>query len=195
MQLSWKVILAPIFGAFFGWLASLGLNLSPDQQTTFTALIMSGGATFFTWLGHYWHEWSQSSAVPPAGPNPQNKQAGFILVRQLLFPIAVLVTILIVALCAACTTLTFDEQLASAYSAHTAVVNAAATATTAGTLSSGDATQVLTMAKSSRSLLDAAREAETAGNASGASGELALATSALTALQTFVNSKTGSKTP
>ncbi len=86
----------------------------------------------------------------------------------------------------------FDQQLATAYSVHTAVVQATTTALAAGTISTNDAESVQNMEKNARSLLDAAKTAETAGNAASASSDLALATSALSALQQYLNSN-GSK--
>lgn len=180
MQLSWKVILAPVLGAFFGWLATHGIDLTPDQQSTIGQLFIAGGATVVTFLGHFWHEKTQATAAPAQS----GKQGGW---ARLGF-VATLLVLAVVCL-VACATLSFDEELASAYSAHTAVVNAATQAVTTGTLSSAQGQEVLTMAKSSRSLLDAAKAAETAGNATGASNELQLASSALSALQTFVNNQ------
>jgi hypothetical protein len=86
----------------------------------------------------------------------------------------------------------FDQQLANAYGIHTAVVSATATAVTAGSISSADATQVQTMASTSRTLLDTAKAAEGAGDAAGAQRNLTLALSALTALQSYLNTH-GSK--
>lgn len=86
----------------------------------------------------------------------------------------------------------FDQQLASAYGIHTAVVSATTTALTTGTISSADATQVQTMASTSRTLLDTAKAAEGAGDAAGAQRNLILAMSALQALQTYLNTH-GSK--
>lgn len=83
----------------------------------------------------------------------------------------------------------FDQQLAEAYSVHTAVLQATTTAVNAGSLTSAEATQVQSQANSARALLDSARVAETAGNTSGASNDLTLAVSALTALQNFLNAK------
>lgn len=91
--------------------------------------------------------------------------------------------------------LTLDQQVASAYTVHTAVVTAAATALTNHTISSAQAQKVADMAATSRALLDEAKSLETAGNTAGATNELALATAALTALQTYVNSQTGAKSP
>lgn len=181
MQLSWKVILAPVFGALFGWLASHGIDLTPDQQAAAGQLFIAGGATLMTFLGHFWH---MKTVNDQAEAGPSSKQGGW---ARFWF-LSTLLTLAVVCL-VACATLSFDEELASAYTAHTAVVNAATQAVTAGTLSSAQGQQVLTMAQSSRALLDAAKAAETAGNATGASSELQLASSALTALQTFVNAQ------
>jgi len=83
----------------------------------------------------------------------------------------------------------FDQLLATAYGVHTSVVQATTTALMAGTISVHDAEAVQGMEKNARALLDTARTAEEAGNPSGALSELALATSALTALQSYLNSK------
>ena len=110
-----------------------------------------------------------------------------------------LVTSLILLLLTACSTVGlpspkgFDQQLATAYSVHTAVVQATTTALTAGSISVNDAEAVQGMEKNARSLLDAAKAAEIAGNTAGASSELALATSALTALQTYLNNHGSTK--
>lgn len=85
----------------------------------------------------------------------------------------------------------FDQSLAEAYGVHTAVLSATAVAVSTGALSSSDATQVEQMARTARGFLDAARAAERTGNTAGASNELVLATSALAALQTFLNTKGG----
>ena len=122
----------------------------------------------------------------PASSLPQSKQTGNA-------GVAMLFTLLLVG-CAAFgikQPLSFDEKIASAYSAHTAVVTAATTALNAGTISIAQANQVLTMASNSRQLLDAAKAAESAGNTAGATNELALATAALTALQSYVNQQAG----
>jgi len=62
----------------------------------------------------------------------------------------------------------------------------------AGSLSSADAIQVQTIATTSRTLLDTAKAAETAGDTAGAQKNLVLATSALQVLQAYLNSH-GSK--
>jgi hypothetical protein len=83
--------------------------------------------------------------------------------------------------------LTFDEQLATAYTAHTTVDQAATVAVQAGSLSSAQGDKVIALSNTARSILDAAKAAEKAGNTAGASAQLILATSALTAIQTFLN--------
>jgi hypothetical protein len=84
----------------------------------------------------------------------------------------------------------FDQQLAVAYTTHTAVLQALATATTAGSISSAEAVQVNTQAQSARALLDAARAAE-ATNPAGAQTNLTLALTGLTALQGYLNAHSG----
>jgi len=86
----------------------------------------------------------------------------------------------------------FDQQLANAYGIHTAVMSATTTALNAGSISSADAEHVQSIASTSRTLLDSAKTAETAGDAAGAQKNLALAMSALQALQTYLNAH-GSK--
>lgn len=82
----------------------------------------------------------------------------------------------------------FDEQLASAYGVHTAVVSATATALAAGQISAADATAVQTQALTSRQLLDTARSLE-GTNLSTAQGDLTLALTTLTAIQTYLSSR------
>jgi hypothetical protein len=85
----------------------------------------------------------------------------------------------------------FDQQLAQAYGIHTAVVSATATALSTGAINSAEATQVQTQANSARAMLDTAKAAE-ASNPTGASNDLSLALTALTALQSYLNAQ-GSK--
>jgi hypothetical protein len=80
----------------------------------------------------------------------------------------------------------FDQQLANAYGVHTAVVQATATALTAGSITPADAVAVQSMEKNARSLLDSAKAVEQV-NPAGAQQNLTLALSALTALQTYLN--------
>lgn len=82
----------------------------------------------------------------------------------------------------------FDQQLAAAYGVHTAVVSATATALVAGQISSAEAAAVQAQAVTSRQLLDTARSLE-GTNLATAQGDLVLATTALTAIQTYLNSR------
>lgn len=87
----------------------------------------------------------------------------------------------------------FDQQLANAYGIHTAVVSATTTALTAGSITSQDAQTMQGMEQNARTLLDSAKAAETAGNTAGAQQNLALAISALTALQSYLNNHGSAK--
>ena len=82
----------------------------------------------------------------------------------------------------------FDEQLANAYGVHTAVVTATANAITTGLISSTEGTQVQTQALSARAMLDTAKSIETS-NPTGASNDMTLAVTALTALKSYLNSQ------
>lgn len=84
---------------------------------------------------------------------------------------------------------TFDQQLANAYGVHTAVVQGAANALTAGSISKADAISVQGFERSSRAILDTARAAELAGDTAGAQKNLALALTALNAIQTYINAQ------
>src|SRR5580692_1075775 len=83
----------------------------------------------------------------------------------------------------------FDEQLAQAYGVHTAVLTATTQSLQGGQITSADAHAIDQQAGNARALLDAARQAEQAGDASGASSHLALALTALTALQSYLNNR------
>lgn len=83
----------------------------------------------------------------------------------------------------------FDQQLAQAYGTHTAVVSATATALGAGSITSDEAIAVQKQALSVREVLDAAKAAETMGNTAGASNDLSLALTGLTALQSYLNAQ------
>lgn len=80
---------------------------------------------------------------------------------------------------------TLDQKLAYAYGVETGLLNTIATATTAGTLSSTTASKANTLVLTAKSVLDGARAVETS-NPTGAATDLALATSALTAVQTYL---------
>jgi hypothetical protein len=80
---------------------------------------------------------------------------------------------------------TLDQKLAYAYGVETGLLNSIASATTAGTLSSATATKANTMVLTAKGFLDSARALESA-NATNAANDLALATAALTAVQTYL---------
>lgn len=92
-----------------------------------------------------------------------------------------------------CTTLglapaqTLDQKIAYAYGGVTGVLQSIATATTAGTLTSSQANAANNMALQVKTVLDTARSLETT-NATSAANDLALATAALTAVQSFLTS-------
>lgn len=83
----------------------------------------------------------------------------------------------------------FDQSLAEAYGVYTGVENAAAAALGAGSITSGDAAQVRVLAVQARILLDGAKTAESAGDASTAAGKLALATNVLAQVQTYLTNR------
>lgn len=82
--------------------------------------------------------------------------------------------------------LSFDEKLASAYTIHTTVVQTTTSALQAGAIKSADADKVSAMANTSRSILDAAKAAETAGDTTGATSKLQLANDALKAIKAYL---------
>lgn len=82
-----------------------------------------------------------------------------------------------------------DEKIAYAHAALDAVEISAAQALTAHTITAAEAQTVLTSADQAFAVLDAAQVASKAGDTSTAAGKLALATAALTQLQTFLTSK------
>ena len=82
----------------------------------------------------------------------------------------------------------FDARLAYAYGTHTAVLQAASAAVSAGTLTRKDGETVLTLAQQSRTLLDSARSVENT-DPSTATGRLTLAVNILTQLQTFLQAR------
>lgn len=84
----------------------------------------------------------------------------------------------------------FDERLANAYGVHTAVVQATTVALSTGSISVADAQAVHGMEQNARALLDSAHAIEQS-NPAGASTNLGLALSALTALQTYLNTHGG----
>ena len=83
----------------------------------------------------------------------------------------------------------FDQQLAQAYGVHTAVVQTASQSLDSGAMSQEDGRRVYQLAQDSRSVLDAAKAAELAGDQAGAQKNLVLALTGLNALQSFLTSK------
>ena len=84
---------------------------------------------------------------------------------------------------------TFDERLAYAYGSHTAVLQTAAAAVNAKTMTSAEGDQVLKLADESRAVLDAARVAARAGDTAGANTKLVLAVAVLTQLQQYLQQR------
>lgn len=82
----------------------------------------------------------------------------------------------------------FDARLAYAYGTHTAILQAATAAVTAGTISRKDGETVLKLAQQSRVLLDSARAVENTDPAT-AAGRLTLAVNILNQLQTYLQSR------
>jgi len=83
---------------------------------------------------------------------------------------------------------TFDQKVAYAIGVHTAVLQASTNAVTAGSMSSSDAQSVLSQADNAKAILDAAIAANSAGDLTGATNKLAIASAALAALQSYLNS-------
>jgi hypothetical protein len=117
--------------------------------------------------------------------------------RARIQPLAFLV--LVSAFLAACSGIglappqSFEERLAYAYGAHTAVLDAATTSVGAGDLSAQDGTAVLELADESRIILDGARLAWRAGDLDTAEARLVLATGLLQQLQAYLRSKGGQR--
>ena len=100
--------------------------------------------------------------------------------------VAALVTLVACAQLGLSSAKTFDQKLAYAYGTHTAVLQSAAAAVNAKTLSPTDGEEVLKLADESRALLDAAKAA---GDTATGGSKLALATTILTQLQTYLNAR------
>lgn len=83
----------------------------------------------------------------------------------------------------------FQDSLAYAHGAHTAVLEGAAASVTAGDLSPEDGEAILEVADQARALLDAARAAYALGDIETAEGRLALSTELLRQLQAYLRSK------
>lgn len=106
--------------------------------------------------------------------------------------ISALVAVLLLSACAQVglqPAQSFDERLAYAYGANTAVREASVSALDAGSISAEDMEHVIALSDQARSLLDAARVASGAGDLGTAESRLALATSVLTQLQTYLRER------
>lgn len=97
--------------------------------------------------------------------------------------------------CASCAQLgltppqSLDEKIAYAYGTHTAVLKTAAVAVNAKTMTSAEGEQVIKLADDSKVVLDAARAASKAGDSTTANSKLILATTILTQLQAYLQSR------
>jgi hypothetical protein len=80
---------------------------------------------------------------------------------------------------------TLDEQIAYGYGGVTAALNTIATATTAGQLTSAQATNANNLALQVKTILDTARSLEIT-NTTGAQNDLTLALNSLTAVQKYL---------
>lgn len=84
---------------------------------------------------------------------------------------------------------TLDQRLASAYTVHTAVIQAAGTAVAMGDITSDQGQAILDIADRTRTILDGARLALGSGDIKTAEGQLALALGLLTELQRHLRSR------
>jgi hypothetical protein len=103
-------------------------------------------------------------------------------------PYILLAVILLLAACASLgltTPQTLDQKLAYGYAGVTTALNTIATATTAGQLTSTQATDANALALQVKTILDNARALETT-NATSAQNDLTLALSSLTAVQQYL---------
>jgi hypothetical protein len=87
---------------------------------------------------------------------------------------------------------TFNQKLAYAYGTHTAILQAATSSLEAGTISAANASDILKQADNAKLVLDTARQAFDAGDSAGANSKLAVAVTALGALQDYLRAH-GSK--
>ena len=123
----------------------------------------------------------------------KQSQGGF--VRPIMLGILLAVSVPVALVVTGCESMgiqpakSFDQNLAYAYSSHTAVLEAASNALEAGSLTVEDAEAVLALADQSRVLLDSARLAAGAGDVTTAEGRLALATNVLQQLVAYLNAR------
>ena len=156
---------------------------------------LTGMAAHMIVSGAFTAGWAIDSAVAPGSgavaTKAANKVAGF--VRPYLLPVLLLLAAS--AMLAGCASLgltppdTFDEKLAYAVTQHTAIVKTTIQSLNAHAISSSEAESVQKMAKESRLVLDGAFAASQLGDISAANGKLLLATSILTTLQSYLNSR------
>lgn len=85
---------------------------------------------------------------------------------------------------------TFNQKMAYAIGVHSSILQATTSGVTSGALSSSDAEAVLKQADNARAALDVAQAASVAGDPTGANNKLAIATTALLALQSYLNTHT-----
>ena len=88
-------------------------------------------------------------------------------------------------------TQTFPQNLAYAYATHTAILQATTAAVGGGVISSADASQILVLEDQAKVILDGAATLATNGSLTEANNKLALALSALTAVQVYLNNHQG----
>lgn len=190
-------MLFPKVAAQFGWTSNDAIQAWVESVFGAIGILITTGSVLANVIGIHFRARSKIQPLAftqkgadehPTAPVAPPKQGGYARV-------GLLALIAALAGCASLGLATpkgFDQQLAEAYGVHTAVVSATATALSAGSISEADAVAIQGMEQNARALLDAAHAAETAGNTAGASSNLALATTALTALQAYINSH-GSK--
>lgn len=151
------------------------------NQTSVTVVLLAGAvATVFLWLLNYFAPGLMATAPDALEPaigtiitaglcyfmpawgtkTTGNGQSGFVHLR-------VLVTLVLVAMVAlwlaACTALSFDQRLASAYASNIAVRTTTAAAVNSGQLSSGDGERVLEITDRARAILDDAADGDERG--------------------------------
>jgi len=187
MGLSWKVVLAPFIGAAFGWLASKGLSLDPNQQAAVITLL--AGAV--TALGHWWHTTSINATIASlttaktsAPPSPTQK--GFARVDQM--SALACVAALIAAGCSSlglATATTFNEKLAVGYESDTAIVTSTDTLLKAGKITAQVASNIEAQCNNLKAALDIANTVEMT-NATDGGNQLAAALTALNALSSYL---------
>jgi F0F1-type ATP synthase membrane subunit c/vacuolar-type H+-ATPase subunit K len=193
MQISWKVLLAPIVGAFVGWLTTkTGINFGTDFNDGLIAL----GAFAFTAIGHIWNEKTQANqlvrmaATNQAAP-PTTKQGGFTRMAFLsyfalyLLLFAMLVCTMLTSCASVPTPQTFNEKILVGYGADDAIVKSADALVLSGKIAKPVGLNIATQALNLKSALDNARAAYTTSQADGGN-QLTMALTALNALTSYL---------